>query len=126
MKGFAKFALRSVATIIDKIRRISVETMSNIPENHHVNFISILCQKAFTNLQFFLRGFDPPLLFFFNNVSNKCKIGIVGHPLLPQGGDKVAAQQLVKVAMMYVVSGNVRISGKCELFMKNGQKAVMV
>ena len=50
----------------------------------------------------------------------------MGHPLLPQGGDKVAAQQLVKVAMMYVVSGHVRISGKCELFMKNGQKAVMV
>ena len=68
----------------------------------------------------------PPSPFFFNNVSNKCKIGIVGHPLLPQGGDKIAAQQLVKVAMMYVVSGHVRISGKCELFMKNGQKAVMV
>ena len=74
---------------------------------------------------FFYVGLTP-LSFFFNNVSNKCKIGIVGHPLLPQGGDKVAAQQLVKVAMMYVVSGNVRISGKCELFMKNGQKAVMV
>ena len=75
---------------------------------------------------FFYVGLTPLSFFFFNNVSNKCQIGIVGHPLLPQGGDKVAAQQLVKVAMMYVVSGNVRISGKCELFMKNGQKAVMV
>ena len=51
--GFAKFALRSVATIIDKIRRISVETMSNIPENldnstheesFFVNFMSISFQ----------------------------------------------------------------------------------
>ena len=82
--------------------------------------------KGLYKFAIFLCGFDPPLLFFFNNVTNKCKIGIVGHPLLPQGGDKVAAQQLVKVAMMYVVSGHVRISGKCELFMKNGQKAVMV
>ena len=61
LKGFAKFALRSVATIIDKIRRISVETMSNIPENHHVNFISILCQKAFTkSAVIFWHEFDPP------------------------------------------------------------------
>ena len=82
--GFAKFALRSVATIIDKIRRISVETMSNIPENHHVNFISILCQKAFTNLQFFLRGFDPPLLFFLTMFQISAKLVLWGIPYYPK------------------------------------------
>ena len=78
-------------------------------------------QKNFTNCS--KQGGESV---YREKVKKNCKIGIVGHPLLPQGGDKVAAQQLVKVAMMYVVSGHVRISGKCELFMKNGQKAVMV
>ena len=73
LKGFAKFALRSVATIIDKIRRISVETMSNIPENldnstheesFFVNFMSISFQfyakRPFRICNFFLNmGLTP-------------------------------------------------------------------
>ena len=68
--GFVKFALRSVATKIDKIRRISVETMSNIPENldnstPEESFLSILCQFHFN---FMPKGLYKFAIFYHRQV----------------------------------------------------------
>ena len=93
--GFVKFALRSVATKIDKKRRISVETMSNIPENldnstPEESFLSILCQfhfnfmpKGLYKFAIFLCGFDPPLL-FLTMLQISARLVLWGIPYYPK------------------------------------------
>ena len=80
------FALTSVATkgLQNKVWFCACQIYPKIPTTLPLTslFMSILCQKVFTNMQrFFKHKFDPtpPLL---SNVKRYCTIGVVLHPFI--------------------------------------------